>query len=212
MEGRYKLTKEERNRANLFLEQQKLKQEEEENQIKKAKRKFGNALRNQKPLYEKPEKDPKKKDEKYQRKTHEIDPKEQSVYQVKQINKNKQENVLKAKWESNSKHKAEKRLTETEVMRNVSTVQGGITLEDDDVFSSTNQISQEEIAKNVDLNSQKKIFDLELTEFGPYKALYNSSGRHILLAGNQGHIATVEWRNFKLKTEHNVNEKIRDIA
>ena len=213
--GKYQLTKEEKKRAKLFLEKQKEIENERENEIKKEKRKFGREVKNQKLLYEKPEEKEEKEqktNEKYQRKIHEIDTKDQSIYQVKQKRINKPENVLTAKWGSNSKFKAEKRLTETEFLRESSTVNGGISIEDDDIFTSTNQLKQEDIAKNVDLNSQKKIFDIELTTGGPYQLKYNISGRHILLAGKNGNVSSLQWRNFKLIHEQNVNEKIRDIC
>eukprot|EP01080_Neovahlkampfia_damariscottae_P003702 gene3702-6591_t len=210
--GKYQLSKEEKKRVKKYLEEKEEKKKQYEEEIKQEKRKFGKELKKQKQLYEKPEKDEKKKLEKYQRKIHNIEPQEQTVYQVKQKRINKHENVLKAKWGSTSKHKAEKRLTETEILRESSTVQGGISIEDDDVFSSTNQIKQEDIVKNVDINSQKKIFDIELSNTGPYKIKYNTSGRHVLLGGRNGHVASVQWRNFKLIHEQNVNEKIRDIC
>lgn len=73
-------------------------------------------------------------------------------------------------------------------------------------------MTQDTIVENVDLINRKKVFDIQLTQYGPYKIRYNVSGRHILLGGQRGHIAAIDWRKFDIKNEHNVNEQVRDIV
>eukprot|EP00276_Gloeochaete_wittrockiana_P015681 CAMPEP_0184342134 /NCGR_PEP_ID=MMETSP1089-20130417/10747_1 /TAXON_ID=38269 ORGANISM="Gloeochaete wittrockiana, Strain SAG46.84" /NCGR_SAMPLE_ID=MMETSP1089 /ASSEMBLY_ACC=CAM_ASM_000445 /LENGTH=573 /DNA_ID=CAMNT_0026670837 /DNA_START=25 /DNA_END=1746 /DNA_ORIENTATION=- len=70
---------------------------------------------------------------------------------------------------------------------------------------------QENIAQNLDLNSRVNVFDLKLTELGPYNIDYTRNGRHILIGGRKGHVALMDWRRTHLITEFYVNETIRDI-
>ncbi len=55
----------------------------------------------------------------------------------------------------------------------------------------TYNYTQEKIKKEVDLNTQKRIFNLKLTQFGPYYCQYNREGSNMLIAGQKGHLAVV---------------------
>ncbi|XP_006001024.1 WD repeat-containing protein 46 [Latimeria chalumnae] len=82
-------------------------------------------------------------------------------------------------------------------------------LEGDD-GEDTCVIQQEDIAHAVDITSGSKYFNLELNQFGPYRANYTRNGRQLLLGGRRGHIATIDWQTKELKCEMNVMESIND--
>lgn len=75
----------------------------------------------------------------------------------------------------------------------------------------TFNITQNKIAEEADLQTSRKIFDLKLTEFGPYKFDYTRNGRFLLLGGKKGHIAMLDWKKKKLSNEINLNESVRDV-
>lgn len=75
----------------------------------------------------------------------------------------------------------------------------------------TTEFTQDDIKQNVDIASATKSFNLNLEDFGPYKANYTRNGRHMLLGGKKGHIAAIEWISKTLYCEFNVMEEIVDI-
>ncbi|KAJ2704029.1 putative U3 small nucleolar RNA-associated protein 7 [Coemansia sp. IMI 203386] len=76
----------------------------------------------------------------------------------------------------------------------------------------TYKFTQKQIAENIDISSSSKIFDLKLEEFGPYTMDYSSNGRHLLVGGRRGHLATMDWRNGRLGCELHVRETVRDVT
>jgi U3 small nucleolar RNA-associated protein 7 len=73
----------------------------------------------------------------------------------------------------------------------------------------TYKVRQDEIQKAVGIQQAKKAIQLKL-DMGPYLADYTRNGRHLLLAGRKGHIATCDWRAGKPGCELYLNETIRD--
>jgi U3 small nucleolar RNA-associated protein 7 len=72
------------------------------------------------------------------------------------------------------------------------------------------RFQQAEIIKHVDLNAQKKAFDLQLEGSGPYRSVdFSPNGQHMVFggSGDGGHVANVEWNNHKLLSEIYLDEK-----
>jgi U3 small nucleolar RNA-associated protein 7 len=60
---------------------------------------------------------------------------------------------------------------------------------------------QEDLVKELDTISARKVFDLTLNELGPYNMTYTRNGKHMLLGGAKGHLAIMEWSRAHLVTE-----------
>ena len=83
-------------------------------------------------------------------------------------------------------------------------------LEPEHELEKTWRVRQNDIQKELPLQSAKKGFDLKLKELGPYIAEYTRNGRELLLAGKKGHVATMDWRSGKLGCETQLGETVRD--
>ena len=82
-------------------------------------------------------------------------------------------------------------------------------LEPETELEKTYKIRQDGVQQAVGTEQAQKSFDLKL-DLGPYRADYTRNGRHLLLAGRKGHVATCEWRDGKPGCELNLNETVRD--
>lgn len=78
-------------------------------------------------------------------------------------------------------------------------------------MEETWRFTQEGLQPHVDARSARKMFNLELTQFGPYVMDYTRNGRHIVMGGRKGHVATFDWQKFSLTHELHLRETIRDI-
>ncbi|OMH84035.1 putative U3 small nucleolar RNA-associated protein 7 [Zancudomyces culisetae] len=78
-------------------------------------------------------------------------------------------------------------------------------------MEKTYKFKQDEIVKNVDINSVQRRFELKLDEFGPYNIDYSRNGRHLLLGGDRGHISSIDWLGGKVQCEFHVRETVRDV-
>ncbi|RKO95925.1 WD40 repeat-like protein, partial [Caulochytrium protostelioides] len=85
-------------------------------------------------------------------------------------------------------------------------------LEAEHEMEHTERMTQQQLAAHVDLQSQRKIFDIALPDFGPYSCAYTRSGRELLLGGRNGHIATFDWKAGKLGCELQVQESVHDVV
>ncbi|KAF4369718.1 hypothetical protein G4B88_022116 [Cannabis sativa] len=79
-------------------------------------------------------------------------------------------------------------------------------------IEKTWRIKQEDIAKEVDILSSRKQFDIILPDLGPYTLDFTSSGRHMAVGGRKGHLAIVDMKNMNLTKELQVRETVRDVV
>ena len=80
-----------------------------------------------------------------------------------------------------------------------------------DEGEKTYKLRQSDIRPNVDLNTAKNAFDLNLTSFGPYCASYSRNGRFMALAGQKGHVATYDCLRSAVGTEMQLRESVHDV-
>merc|ERR1740123_1157180 len=96
-------------------------------------------------------------------------------------------------------------------MENLASTEPGF-LEPETNMEKTYRVSQEEIMEAVDLQSKKKLFELHLDKFGPYRSRYSRNGSHLLLTGGKGHVAVVNWRRLKIVNQIQLNERVLDCT
>ena len=75
----------------------------------------------------------------------------------------------------------------------------------------TDRVTQKDILKAVDTQTQNKKFDLTLDKLGPYNIDFSRNGTHIVLAGLRGHLASFNWKNFSLLGETQLKDKCSDV-
>ncbi|KAG9185369.1 U3 snoRNP-associated protein Utp7 [Alternaria panax] len=84
-------------------------------------------------------------------------------------------------------------------------------LEPENELERTYKVRQDEIKREVGVETAKKSFELRLEGLGPYDVCeYSRNGRDLLIAGRKGHVATFDWRDGKLGCELQLNETVRD--
>ena len=52
----------------------------------------------------------------------------------------------------------------------------------------------------------RKVFDLKLSDLGPYNVAFTRSGRHMLLGGRKGHLALMDWQRMHSVCEVQVSD------
>ncbi|KAK9868056.1 hypothetical protein WJX84_006070 [Apatococcus fuscideae] len=80
-----------------------------------------------------------------------------------------------------------------------------------DGMERTWRFKQDEVVREAEVGAARKVFDLSLTELGPYSVNFTRSGRFLALGGRKGHLAVMDWQRGKLITEIQVKETTRDI-
>uniref|UniRef100_K3WHJ3 BING4 C-terminal domain-containing protein n=1 Tax=Globisporangium ultimum (strain ATCC 200006 / CBS 805.95 / DAOM BR144) TaxID=431595 RepID=K3WHJ3_GLOUD len=76
----------------------------------------------------------------------------------------------------------------------------------------TYKFTQAQLAENVDQNTARKIFSLDLPDYGAYRVRYTRNGRNMLLGSEKGHLAILDTLRMKLTCEFQANDLIRDIS
>ncbi|KAF2689096.1 BING4CT-domain-containing protein [Lentithecium fluviatile CBS 122367] len=83
-------------------------------------------------------------------------------------------------------------------------------LEPEHELERTYKVRQDDIKKEVGIETARKSFDLRL-EMGPYDVgEYTRNGRDLLIASRKGHLACMDWREGKIGCEFQLGETIRD--
>jgi len=82
-------------------------------------------------------------------------------------------------------------------------------------MEKTIQLTQQQLKHGVhqlEENVARNIYNLDLTNYGPYKLRYDRSGKYALLAGKGGHVSIIDQHSLSLSTEFHLenNESIRD--
>ena len=70
---------------------------------------------------------------------------------------------------------------------------------------------QQDIVQAAPTGVQHKVFDLNLSELGPYRLDFSRSGRHAVIGGRKGHIALMDWEKLSTVCEIQVRETVRDV-
>ena len=73
-------------------------------------------------------------------------------------------------------------------------------------------VLQKDIVKEVDVQTQRKRFDITLDRLGPYLPTYSANGNMLALAGEKGHLSFFHWKNFKLFGEVQLKDKVHDLT
>jgi U3 small nucleolar RNA-associated protein 7 len=81
-------------------------------------------------------------------------------------------------------------------------------LEPENELERTYKVRQDDIRRDVVMETAQKGFELKLETLGPYVADYTRNGRGLLLAGRKGHVATMDWRG-ELGCELQLSETVR---
>ncbi|KAL4127848.1 hypothetical protein PRIC2_006845 [Phytophthora ramorum] len=79
-------------------------------------------------------------------------------------------------------------------------------------LEKTYKFTQKQLADNVDLNTARKIFGLDLPDYGSYRVKYTRSGRNMLLGSQKGHLAMMDALRMKLTCEFQANDLVRDVS
>lgn len=85
-------------------------------------------------------------------------------------------------------------------------------LEADGPMERTYKFKQGDIAAAAPQGAARRAVNLTLDTYGPYRAAYSRNGRYMLLGGEKGHVAVVDWLKLGVSTEFNVKETVRDVA
>lgn len=67
---------------------------------------------------------------------------------------------------------------------------------------------QVDIVGQVEVGAARKVFDLSMTELGPYTLDFTRSGRYMAIAGRAGHLALMEWQKGRLISEVQVDRSL----
>ena len=84
-------------------------------------------------------------------------------------------------------------------------------LEPENELERTYKVRQDEVKESVAVETAKKGFELKLKGLGPYVCDYTRNGKGLLLAGRKGHVATMDWRDGRLRCELQLGETVRTV-
>ncbi|OWZ12951.1 hypothetical protein PHMEG_00013807 [Phytophthora megakarya] len=79
-------------------------------------------------------------------------------------------------------------------------------------LEKTYKFTQQQLADNVDINTARKIFSLDLPDYGAYRVKYTRNGRNMLFGSQKGHLAQMDALRMKLTCEFQANDLVRDVS
>jgi U3 small nucleolar RNA-associated protein 7 len=85
-------------------------------------------------------------------------------------------------------------------------------LEVDGPLERTDRVTQQQVAAEVDVQTQAKAYNMVLDKLGPYRVSYAADGRRLLLGGRKGHVAVVKWEGGQVAHEMQLRETVRDLC
>jgi len=85
-------------------------------------------------------------------------------------------------------------------------------IETENDMERTFKVTQKQIKDDADINTSKNIFDLSLTQYGPYSIDFTRNGRHAVLGGRAGHLALMDLHTADLLCEVNVHQTVRAVC
>lgn len=141
-----------------------------------------------------------------------LDPSQRRALLKRQRNGIK-DRALKSLMIRTEKKNLEAAIAATEAERILSEPSGFIQVEHE--MERTYKLTQEALRKQVDEQTARNIFDLNLPHYSPYGISYDRSGRCGILFGKStvgGHCAVMDMHQRSLVTEFYVQEKIRDAV
>ena len=94
----------------------------------------------------------------------------------------------------------------------LNTEESGV-LEPEHEMEKTWKVTQQELKhKHLSENNARHIFDLNLSQYGPYGMSYDRSGKMGILYGKRGHISLMDCQLLSLGCEFHLNETVRDAT
>lgn len=89
-------------------------------------------------------------------------------------------------------------------------VERGFIEENTDGFSNA-RLNQEELRKEVDVGTLKKLFDFEL-EGGPFSMRPTRNGKHVIVGGKRGQLSVVDRTSMNPMCDITVDESVLDVT
>jgi U3 small nucleolar RNA-associated protein 7 len=131
------------------------------------------------------------------------------------LNKRKKrgtDRVLRAKLERHDTKRFEAAVAAADAQVVLHTETPGLVEAERDMERTT-ALTQVELKRHhLSEQTAQQIYDLNLTEYGPYGMKYDRSGRCALLYGQKGHVAMLDNHTRSLQTEFFVQERVRDAT
>ena len=79
-------------------------------------------------------------------------------------------------------------------------------------LEKTYKFTQAQLAENVDQNTARKIFSLDLPDYGSYRIRYTRNGRNLVMGSEKGHLAMLDMLRMRPTTEFHANQLVRDVT
>jgi U3 small nucleolar RNA-associated protein 7 len=136
-------------------------------------------------------------------------------YQKRALQKRKRrgnDRVLRAKMNRHETKRLEAAVAAADAQVVLHTEAAGLVEAEHDMERTTALTQVELKRKHLNEKAAQNIYDLRLTDYGPYGMTFDRSGRCSILFGQKGHMALMDCHHRSLKTEFYVQERVRDAT